>query len=326
MPHAARDRRRVSPRPYAIEPLEPRMVCAVAVGLANDTGSSRTDRLTYDPTIQLDRTLSTGQRLEYVVDRGPTQTAVMLGGGTFVPQGIGADGRHRIYARIVEADGRPQRWSRAFFFTLDRAVAPLSVALAQDTGVSATDGVSSSSSLTVTGRDRGAGVQYSRDTGGWDPATAVWGDYQPQPGANRWLVRQVDVAGNASAPVAIAFHWDATRDVATGLEGPQSASFTAVAGQEVTWVIEFAAPMYVTAVNGTLPQVQFTFRGRTLLAQYRGGSGTNRLTYSRVFTAEEAGTGELLAPVKSCLCYGGLVTDAAGNKLPKHTLPAVAPS
>lgn len=326
MSRTDRDRRRLRAPPCAFERLEPRTVCAVVVGLANDTGTSLTDRLTYDPTIRLDRTLSVGQRLEYVVDKGPTQTAVMVGGSTFVPEGIGADGRRRIYARIVESDGRPQRWSRAFFFTLDRTVAPLTVALAQDTGVSATDGITSSSSLKVTGRERGASVQYSRDTGGWDPATAVWGDYQPQPGANRWLVRQVDTAGNASAAVAIAFDWDTIRDTATGLEGPQAAGFTAVAGQEVTWVIEFAAPLYVTAVNGTLPQVQFTFRGTTLLAQYRSGSGTSRLTYSHVFTADEAGTGELTAPVKACLCYGGLVTDAAGNKLPKHALPAVAPS
>ena len=323
MARTDRDRRRLSATRCAVERLEPRMVCAVAVGLANDTGASRIDRLTYDPTIQLDRALSVGQRLEYVVDKGPTQTAVMVGGSAFVPQGIGADGRHRIYARIVEGDGRPQRWSRAFFFTLDRTCAPLTVALASDTGVSATDGISSSSSLNVTGREKGAGVQYSRDTGGWDPATAVWGDYQPQPGANRWLVRQVDVAGNASAPVAIAFDWDTIRDTATGLEGPQAASFIAVAGQEVSWAIAFAAPLYVTAVNGTLPQVQFTFRGTTLLAQYRSGSGTTRLTYSHVFTADEAGAGELVAPVKACLCYGGLVTDAAGNKLPKHALPPV---
>jgi len=315
-------RSRLHATPCGIERLEPRTVCAVAIGLANDTGTSRTDRLTNDPTIRLDRPLSVGQRLEYVVDKGPTQTAVMVDGRSFVPQAIGADGRHRIYVRIIEADGRPQRWTAAFFLTLDRTVAPLAVKLVKDSGVSATDGISSSSSLAVTGRERGSVVQYSRDTGGWDAATAVWGDYRPQLGANRWLVRQVDAAGNASAPVPISFDWDTIRDAATGLEGPQAANFTAVVGQEVRWVIEFAAPMHVTTVNGTLPQVQFTFRGATLMAQYREGSGTNRLTYVHVFTANEAGAGELVAPVKACLCYGGLVTDAAGNKLPKHALPA----
>jgi hypothetical protein len=322
MPRDRRARRLPEQTRFVVEPLEPRTVCAVAVGLANDTGTSRTDRLTFDPTLLLDRSLTAGQRLEYVVDKGPVQTAAMVGGNTFVPQGIGADGRHRIYARVIEADGRPQRWSRAFFFTLDRSVAAVTVKLTADTGLSATDGITSAAAVTVTGGERGGVIQYSRDDGAWDPLTAVWGGYQPQPGPNRWLVRQVDVAGNASTPVAISFEWDATRDAATRLEGPQAASFTAVAGQEVVWVIQFAAPMYVKPVNGTLPQVQFTFRGTTLLAQYREGSGTNRLTYAHVFTAEEAGTGDLTAPIKACLCYGGLVTDAAGNKLPKHALPA----
>jgi hypothetical protein len=35
-----------------------------------------------------------------------------------------------------------------------------------------------------------------------------------------------------------------------------------------------------------------------------------------------AGTGTLEAPTHACLCFGGLVTDAAGNKLRKHGLPA----
>ena len=326
MPRVPRASHRRHPSLFAGEVLEQRTVCAVAVGLANDTGASHADRITSDPTLVLDRALSIGQRVEYVVDKGPVQIAAMAGGGTFVPAGIGADGRHRIYARVIEADGRAQHWSSAFVLTLDRTVPAVNVSLSQDTGTSRTDRITSSSALVVTGRESGAVIQYSQDEGGWNPATAVWGAYRPQPGRNTWLVRQVDVAGNASTPVTISFDWDTARDFATRLEGPQAARFTAVAGQEVAWVVEFAGPMYVETVNGTLPQVQFTFRGATLLAQYREGSGTNRLTYSHVFTAEEAGTGALTAPIKACLCYGGSITDAAGNRLLKHALPAPQPT
>ena len=52
-------------------------------------------------------------------------------------------------------------------------------------------------------------------------------------------------------------------------------------------------------------------------------SGATRLTYSYVFTAAQAGTGNLTAPDSVCLCYGGSMTDAAGNRLQKHKLPAV---
>lgn len=319
---AGRRYRAVSP---GVERLEPRTVCAIAVGFTNDTGESRADRITSDATMSLSRQLSAGQRLHYRVDGGTIKNAALVGGLSFLPEGLGTDGRHTIQVRVVGANGRPERWSRALPFTLDRSAAALAVALSADTGRSSADGITSSSAVSVTGSEAGGLVQYSRDDGNWNPATAVWGAFQPQPGSNRWFVRQVDVAGNASTPVAISFEWDATRDTAVRLEGPQAASFTAVAGQEVTWVLEFAGPMYVDSLNGTLPQIQFTFRGQTLLAQYREGGGTNRLTYSRVFTADEAGTGELLAPVTACLCYGGLITDTAGNRMPKHPLPAVAP-
>jgi hypothetical protein len=319
------ERRRRVP-PLAAERLEPRTVCAVAISVANDTGMSRSDRITSDPTLVLDRQLSAGQRLHYRVDGGPVQTASLVGGRSFVPQGIETDGRHVIKARIVNAQGRAERWSRPCVVTLDRGVAAPTVSLVADTGRSSSDGVSSSSAISVTGVEAGGVVQYSRDDGDWNPSTALWGTYEPQSGPNRWFVRQVDPAGNASTPVAISFEWDAVRDTATRLEGPQSASFTAVAGQEVAWVLEFAGPMYVEALNGTLPHVQFSFRGTMLLARYREGSGTNRLTYSRIFTADEAGTGELFAPVTACLCFGGSVADTAGNRLPKHGLPAVNPA
>jgi hypothetical protein len=82
--------------------------------------------------------------------------------------------------------------------------------------------------------------------------------------------------------------------------------------------------MQVAPLNGTLPALKFTFRGRDLLARYQEGSGTNRLTYAYTFTAADAGTGELTAPVTSCLCYGGTITDAAGNRHRKQALPPVA--
>ena len=167
-------------------------------------------------------------------------------------------------------------------------------------------------------------MQYSRDNGTWNPATAVWGGYAPQPGLNRWRVRQVDPAGNASAPVAIDFDFDTERDErVVRVEGPPSGPFTAVAGQRIVWVLEFEKPMYASAVRGTAPGIQFAFRGQQLMARWSGGSGTNRLEYAYVFTAAQAGEGTLEAPKSACLCYGGLVTDAAGNKLRKHGVPAV---
>jgi hypothetical protein len=310
----------------SIEAMEPRRVCAAGVSLAlgRDTGRSETDRVTSDATLAISRPLAAGQRVEYRVNGSDFRTAVMADARRFVPEGIGADGAYRVAARLVDASGRATPVGPAITFRLDRSAAPLQVALRQDTGASATDRITSNGSLVVAGQERKATLQYSRDTGSWNTATAVWGGYAPQAGLNRWQVRQVDVAGNASAPVAIEFDLDAARDERVAkIEGPPSGQFVVAEGQRVTWVLEFAKPMHASAVRGTVPGIEFRFRGQDLMARWSGGSGTNRLEYSYVFTAQQAGAGTLESPTHACLCFGGLITDPAGNKLRKHELPAV---
>lgn len=324
--HSCRRKPFREPLSFAIEAMEPRLVCATGVSLAlvNDTGRKVNDRVTSDATLAISRPLAAGQQIEYRVNGGGLRTAVMTDANRFVPEGIGADGRYRVVARVIDGTGRPVATGRAIAFRLDRSAAPLQVALKQDAGASAADRITSNANLAVLRREPGAAVQYSRDDGTWDPATAVWGGYAPQPGLNRWWVRQVDLAGNASAPVVIEIELDAERDErVVRVEGPPSGSFTATAGQRIVWVLEFEKPMYASAVKRTVPGIQFTFRGQPLMARWSGGSGTNRLEYAYVFSSQSAGTGTLEAPKSACLCYGGLVADAAGNRLQKHGLPAV---
>lgn len=309
----------------AIEAMEPRLACAagISLALARDTGQRGNDSITSDATLSINRPLAAGQQVQYRINGGAFRTAVLNKARQFVPEGIGADGSYQVVARVVNATGRHTALGPALMFQLDRSAAPLRVVLKQDTGVSATDRISSDGSLAVSRRENNATLQYSRDNGSWNPATAVWGGYAPQPGLNRWRVRQVDVAGNASAPVTIQFELDTLRNErVVRVQGPSSGAFTAVAGQRIEWVLEFEKPMYVTAKDGTVPGIKFTFRGQQLMARSSGGSGTTRLTYSYVFTAAQAATGALEAPKTACLCYGGLVTDAAGNRLQKHGLPA----
>lgn len=308
------------------EVLEPRRVCAagLALALVRDTGSAANDGITSDPTLTIGSPLAAGQRVEYRINGSVLRTAVMADARRFVPEGVGADGTYRVAARLVDAAGKATPFGPVLTFQVDRAAAPLRVALRQDTGVSATDRITSIGDLAVSGQERNATLQYSRDNGSWNPATAVWGGYSPQPGLNRWRVRQMDVAGNASAPVAINFELDTARDErVVRIEGPRPGPFVAVAGQRIVWTLEFEKPMYVSAVAGTAPGLRFTFRGQELMARWSGGSGTKRIEYAFVFTEQQAGQGTLVAPTSACLCYGGLVTDAAGNRLSKHNLPAV---
>jgi len=319
-------RRQRKPPALAIEAMEPRLACAAGISLllAHDTGRRANDRITSDATLAISRPLAAGQQLQYRINNGTFRTAATNEARQFVPEGIGADGSYRVVARVVNTAGRTTVSGLALTFQLDRSATPLQVALRRDTGVSATDRISSDGRLVVSRREKDATVQYSRDNGSWNPATAVWGGYAPQPGLNRWHARQVDAAGNASAPVAVEFELDAKRNErVVRVEGPSSGAFTAVAGQRIEWVLEFERPMYVSATNRTLPGIQFTFRGQQITARSSGGSGTNRMTYSHVWTAAQAGTGSLTAPEYACLCYGGSMIDAAGNRLQKHKLPAV---
>ena len=80
-------------------------------------------------------------------------------------------------------------------FILDtNAPAAPDMALASDTGSSASDKITSNGALTVTGAEAGAIVQYSIDGG-----TAWTSSFTAVEGANSVQVRQTDVAGNVSA-------------------------------------------------------------------------------------------------------------------------------
>jgi hypothetical protein len=328
--HHDRGRDRVMSRDslaLSIEAMEPRRVCAagLSLSLAQDTGRNANDRITSDATLSISRPLAAGQRVEYSFNGYDFRTAVMTDARRFVPVGVGGDGTYRVAARVVDAAGRTTPVGPTLTFRLDRSAAPLRVALRQDTGASTTDRITSNGTLAVSGQEKDATLQYSRDGGSWNPATAVWGGYAPQPGLNRWRVRQVDVAGNASPPVAIEFDLDTERtERVVRIEGPRSGPFVAAAGQRVVWVLEFAKPMHVSAVRGVVPGIEFRFRGQDLMARWSGGSGTNRLEYAYVFTAQQDGAGILEPPTHACLCFGGLITDPAGNKIRKHELPAVA--
>jgi len=97
-----------------------------------------------------------------------------------------------------------------FSFTLDtHADAPI-VALLHDTGSSSTDGITSDSTLNLTGLEVGATAEYSLDAGANWSAT-----FSPSEGVNHVLVRQTDIAGNVSDPSSqFDFTYDTTGPLA----------------------------------------------------------------------------------------------------------------
>ncbi|WP_175773155.1 Ig-like domain-containing protein [Burkholderia ambifaria] len=172
---------------------------APVVVLAHDTGMSATDHLTSDCTLSVGA-VAHGATVQYSTDNGAHWNTSFCA----------VEGTNTVMVRQIDVIGNASAASSCTF-TLDTAggTAP-GVALAVDSGSSATDHVTNVGALNVTGVDTGATVQYSVDNG------AHWStSFSAVEGVNNVQVRQVDVAGNASAPTSFSF----TLDTAAGAPG-----------------------------------------------------------------------------------------------------------
>jgi len=176
---------------------------APVVGLANDTGSSNSDAITKVSTLKV-----TGEGsgiVEYSSDNlNWVKAATIPAAGNTVTISFPAhQGGNSVSVRQTDVAGNVSSASH-LDFTYDTAapVAP-TVALAHDTGKSATDKVTSDATLKLSGVETGAAVQYSGDK-------LTWSDAAPSPaqGSNTVYVHQTDVAGNVSAYRTFAFTYD----------------------------------------------------------------------------------------------------------------------
>ncbi|WP_175767109.1 Ig-like domain-containing protein [Burkholderia ambifaria] len=172
---------------------------APVVVLAHDTGMSATDHLTSDCTLSVGA-VAHGATVQYSTDNGAHWNTSFCA----------VEGTNTVMVRQIDVIGNASAVSSCTF-TLDTAggMAP-GVALAVDSGSSATDHVTNVGALNVSGVETGATVQYSVDNG------AHWStSFSAVEGLNNVQVRQIDVAGNTSAPTSFSF----TLDTAAGAPG-----------------------------------------------------------------------------------------------------------
>ncbi|MBR8252806.1 Ig-like domain repeat protein, partial [Burkholderia ambifaria] len=172
---------------------------APVVALAHDTGMSATDHLTSDGTLSVGA-VAHGATVQYSVDNGAHWNTSFCA----------VEGTNTVLVRQIDVTGNASAVSSCTF-TLDTAggTAP-GVALAVDSGSSSTDHVTNVGTLNVTAVETGAAVQYSVDNGGhWSTS------FSAVEGVNNVQVRQVDVAGNASAATSFSF----TLDTSAGAPG-----------------------------------------------------------------------------------------------------------
>ncbi|MFP3501102.1 beta strand repeat-containing protein, partial [Burkholderia sp. SIMBA_062] len=164
---------------------------APGVALTNDSGSSSTDHITNVGTLNLSG-IETGATVQYSVDNGAHWNTSFSA----------VEGLNNVQVRQIDVAGNTSA-ATSFSFTLDTSAAAPGVALTSDSGSSATDHVTNVGTLNLSGIETGATVQYSVDNG------AHWNtSFSAVEGLNNVQVRQVDVAGNTSAPTSFSFTLD----------------------------------------------------------------------------------------------------------------------
>ena len=197
-------------------------------------------------------------------------TAFALNGGT-VRDGAGNN------AVLTAAATNP-----AGVLKIDTTAPAVTAKLTSDTGVSATDKITSKDTLTG-GGDPNATVQFTVDgtliaataTAG---ATGVW-TFTPTglaDGAHTIVASETDAAGNTGT-AALAFTLDATAPKATAITA-SPASGDLDAGKTVSLTVTFSAPVYAGATS----YLALNDGGH---AVYAGGTGTGVLTFTYTVAA-----------------------------------------
>ncbi|WP_028111994.1 VCBS domain-containing protein, partial [Ferrimonas kyonanensis] len=182
---------------------------AVTVDLAasSDTGLSDTDNLTKDSTPRITGHTDIPYSQVTVYDGStPIGHAVSDGAGQYsVAVSSLSNGDHNLSAKALAPCSVLPATSSILSLHVDTGIAPLQVSLTHDTGSNSTDLVTNDGSLTITGQEAGATVEYSTDNG------HTWtSSFTPQQGSNTVSVRQIDTAGNVSAGTSVSFTLDTT--------------------------------------------------------------------------------------------------------------------
>ncbi|WP_232440654.1 Ig-like domain-containing protein, partial [Burkholderia ubonensis] len=112
------------------------------------------------------------------------------------------EGVNNVQVRQIDVAGNTSS-ATSFSFTLDTSAAAPGVALTTDSGSSASDHITNVGTLSLTGIETGATVQYSVDSG------AHWNtSFSAVEGVNNVQVRQTDIAGNTSSATSFSFTLD----------------------------------------------------------------------------------------------------------------------
>ncbi|MBB3292215.1 hypothetical protein FHT39_000854 [Mitsuaria sp. BK045] len=226
------------------------------VRLVNDSGVSSTDWLTNDGRLEL--VLAPGKTFSYTFDTGHWGSG---GGaaGNIVPMPADLpDGARWVDLRVY--DGAGNGTLQRVNFQLDRTPPPkLGATLLNDTGASATDGITQDATIQVTGLTAGNRWQYRIATRGdqWfdgDDSMRIENSAYGGDGVNWVDIAQVDAAGNRSEFTHLRFELDrvaqAPKVWLKDDTGASASDFFTADSTVVIGGLEAGASWWATGLNG----------------------------------------------------------------------------
>jgi autotransporter-associated beta strand protein len=298
-----------------------------------DSGGSNTDNVTSTTTPTFTGTAEPNSTVTLYDTDGTTVlgTGTTDGSGNYSVTATTAlmPGPHTLTVKARDAAGNVSSVSGGLSVAIDTGApaAPGRPALptASDTGISGSDGITRTTTPTITGTAEPNSTVTLYDTDGTTvlgTGTADGsGSYSVtvatalSSGPHTITVKATDAAGNVStASPGLSVTVDSTAPTVTGVTS-STADGSYKAGDTVSIQVSLSEAVIV---NGT-PTITLS-NGRT--ATYSGGSGTGTLTFTYTVLAGDSSADLDYASTSALALNGGTITDTAGNDA-ATTLPAV---
>ena len=192
----------------------------------SDSGVSNSDNITNATTLNFTFSSDNGTTVSLFSSIASLIGSADVGSGISVPQL--ADGVHQITATASDVSGNVSSATTPFALTIDTtppaAIAQPNISVAQDSGISDTDNITSNKNLTIDGSNSTSGQLLRLLSNGVEVGSTAGGGAWSLPlnnlsdGTRLITARQIDLAGNTTTSPAMTLQVDSTAPAAPGLD------------------------------------------------------------------------------------------------------------
>jgi hypothetical protein len=305
---------------------------APTLALASDTGSSNSDGITNNGTVNV-LGLEAGASWQYSTNGGTSWSTAQSASSTSFSVAAGSYTTGQVQVRQSDAAGNSSPLGQLGAITVD-TTAPTAptLALTSDTGSSSIDRLTNNPGIIVAGLEAGASWQYSTNGGSsWSAAlSATTTSFSVAAGSyttGQVQVRQTDAAGNSSPATTTfqAFTVDTTAPTTTAAITAVADNVGLLQGSLAAGAFtDDATPSFTGTISAALASGESLriFNGTTLLGSASVNNTAKTWSFTPTALAGGAGTGYAIS---------ARVADAAGNlgtvsAIRSFTLDTSAPS